>query len=173
MPDSDVVSGTVTNCTRGNGGGRVFATVGVADGTDTRKVEQVLRRIAREHDMVLMNPEPSVVLARFGPDGLEFEIRAIIRDVGEKLNVLSDFNHMIAQRFTEEGIEIPFAQRDIWLRNPETLYDRARATPPAPATQEPEPAAAAATAPQGSGRDPSAGISETHFVGPEDGGDGR
>ncbi|MEB3418873.1 DUF3772 domain-containing protein [Salipiger marinus] len=173
VPNSDFVSGTVTNYTRGNVVGRVFATVGVAYGTDTRKVEQILRRIAREHDMVLMNPEPSVVLARFGPDGLEFEIRAIIRDVGEKLNVLSDFNHMIAQRFTEEGIEIPFAQRDIWLRNPETLYDRARATPPAPATQDPEPTAAAATAPQGSGRDPSAGISETHFVGPEDGGDGR
>ena len=158
VPNSDFVSGTVTNYTRGNVVGRVFATVGVAYGTDTRKVEQILRRIAREHDMVLMNPEPSVVLARFGPDGLEFEIRAIIRDVGEKLNVLSDFNHMIAQRFTEEGIEIPFAQRDIWLRNPETLFDRTRATPPAPAAQDPEPAAAAATAPQGAGRDPSAGI---------------
>jgi len=130
VPNSELISGTVINWTHSNAHGRVIVAVGVAYDSNPRQVERMLLEVAKGHPLMLRRPAPYVLFRRFGADALEFEIRGILRDVNWILNVESDLNFEIARRFAEEGIEVPFKQADIKLKNAAEIAEALRLSAP-------------------------------------------
>ena len=126
VPNTDLMAGQVTNWTLGNSFGRLRVPVGVAYGTDPRQVETILIELASQHPALAKEPRPWVVFAEFGADSLNFELRGILTDVNQVVTARSDLNHAIAERFEQEGIAIPFAQRDLWIRNLDQLKSAMR-----------------------------------------------
>ena len=111
LPNSELINSAVGNWTHRNKLGRVDVKVGVAYGTDVKRVHALLLEIAKNHPLVLKNPEPFVLFANFGPTALEFEVRVFLADVLNGSIVQNDIRFAILETFEAEGIEIPSAPR--------------------------------------------------------------
>ena len=119
VPNSELISSQVTNWMLRDKSGRVTVPVGVAYGSDTKQVKEVLLEVARNHPQVVDGgwlPKPVVLFRRFGDSSLDFELRCFIQNIDNRLTVISDLNFAIDEAFRAHGIEIPFPQRDLHIK---------------------------------------------------------
>ena len=92
--------------------------VGVSYNADPETVIKSLMEVASAHPGVLKNPEPEVVLEEFGESSLNFALRVWSRDyIARPISLRSGLNIAIMKKFKEQGIELPFPQRDIHIKN--------------------------------------------------------
>jgi potassium efflux system protein len=121
LPNSQLINSAVGNWTHRNKLGRVDIKVGIAYGADVKRAHAVLLEIARNHPLVLKNPEPFVLFANFGPAALEFEIRVFLADVLNGNTVQNDIRFAVLDAFHSEGIDIPSTPR-AELKKPEERW---------------------------------------------------
>jgi len=117
VPNSSLISDVVSNWTHGDVMGRVRVPVGVSYGTDPRQVEKILLECARKHERMLAFPQSFVRFRGFGGSSLDFDLFGYVEDVNAAAETASDLRYEILRRFTEAGIEIPFAQSDVRIKD--------------------------------------------------------
>ena len=83
---------------------------------DSRRVENILYQVARNHPSVVDEPEPRIIFHNLGDSALEFDVRVFIRDIEIFAVVRSQIMHEVYQALTKEGITIPFPQRDLHIK---------------------------------------------------------
>lgn len=121
IPNSKLVSNQVVNWSHNNSCTRFQVELRVAYGSDVQLVERVLLEAADAHPQVRKDPPPRVGLRNFGESGLEFSLYYFSEEFLGNEFVKSDLRFTIERLFREHGVQIPFPQRDLWLRQPITI----------------------------------------------------
>ncbi len=114
IPNSNITADTVINYTT-KGTRRVDITVSAAYGTDVEKVKEVLLALAEKHERVLKDPAPMVRLKEHGASSIDFTFRTWC-DAADYWTVFFDLEEQVYAAFNELGIEIPFPQMDVHVK---------------------------------------------------------
>jgi len=117
VPNGVLTSEKVTNWTLSDQVSRLLVPVGVAYGSDLETVFRLLQEAAAEHPNVLEEPAPLVLFVGFGDSSLDFELRVWIGSMDQRLPTRSELHADIDRRFRENGVTIPFPQRDLYLKS--------------------------------------------------------
>jgi small-conductance mechanosensitive channel len=118
VPNSSFITENVVNWKYNDTKVRFKIKVGVAYGSDVRRVEKLLLDVAAKNPDVLTDPAPAVRLMAFGDSSLEFELRVWSTTLVHRKGALfSALNFAIYETFKEHQIAIPFPQRDLHLRS--------------------------------------------------------
>lgn len=117
VPNSELISNSVTNWTHKNKLGRISIAVGVSYDEDPDHILELLQAVPDKVDLVLSDPPPLILFTGFGDSSLDFEIRGFLADISTSLRAKSQLRAAIFKTFKEAGVDIPFPQRDLHIRS--------------------------------------------------------
>ena len=121
VPNSQLISDRIINWSHFDDKARFHVSVGVAYGSDTRLVEKILLNVAKSHSLVLESPSPTVQFRDFGNSSLDFLLFFWSKEYIIIEKIKSELRYEIDSQFRLNQVSIPFPQRDLWIRNPESL----------------------------------------------------
>lgn len=95
---------------------RIRIPIGAAYGADADQVCDVLMAVADAHEEVVRDPKARVRFRGFGASSLDFELLVWIEQPVLRGRILHELNMQVYKAFNQAGLEIPFAQQDIYIK---------------------------------------------------------
>lgn len=118
IPNENLMTQQVENWSYSSREVAINIPIGVAYGSDLDKVEKLLLEAINSTPRVLPFPSPGVLLSGFGASSIDMTMIVWIDDPeGGVGNVKSDVLWRVWRLFKEHGVEIPFPQSDVNLRD--------------------------------------------------------
>ena len=122
IPNENLMINQVENWSYSSKNVRMQVHVGVSYEADMRLAEELMLKAATSSKRVLTDPKPVVWMTEYGDSSVNFTIHCWINDPEEGVgNVRSEVLKNLWWLLKENGIEIPFPQRDINLRDNEQM----------------------------------------------------
>jgi MscS family membrane protein len=116
MPNNEIVKSKIVNVTYPNILTRVIIEVGVAYGSDLKKVREVMLKAANNHALISQEIPPDVVLIEFGDSSLNVRLAARTDDYRNAWTMQCELRETIYEEFNKAGVEIPFPQRVVHMK---------------------------------------------------------
>jgi small-conductance mechanosensitive channel len=117
LPNGMFSGQSVRNFSQGRDRTRLDVQVGVAYGSDTALVSEILTQAMRDQPEVGPDEEVIVIFKDFGDSALTFEVRSWIRSPWTIDRMKSDIRFRIDAAFRKNGVVVPFPQRDVHIFN--------------------------------------------------------
>ena len=122
IPNENLMINQVENWSYSSRNVRIQVPVGVSYDADIEQAERLMLEAAKSCERVLASPPPVVWMKGFGESSVDFTIHCWIQDPEEGVgNVQSAVLKKVWHAFKDNGVEIPFPQRDIHLRSSEQI----------------------------------------------------
>ena len=116
IPNNEIMLRDIINYTTITEKIRVRINIGIAYDADTQMAKDIILKVADSAAWVAKHPLPAVVVKKFGDFSVDLQLRVWIDDARKRMRTISYITDGVKTAFDEQGIEIPYPKRDIYIK---------------------------------------------------------